>query len=182
MTTPQPSVPVLGIAAFSGTGKTTLLERVLPLLNEHGLRVGMVKASHHIIDPDQPGKDSYRLRQAGAQQMVLSTPQRSITYTDYPADHERSLDEQLQLLDHSHLDLVLVEGFRDAAIPKIELHRHGYTQHYLYPNDSHVIAVARDAGCTETLPDHLDELDLNDAQAVAWYIHLFVKNHQETHS
>ena len=172
----QMDIPILGIAAFSGTGKTTLLEAVIPKLTAAGIRVGAVKASHHIIDPDQPGKDSYRLRQAGAQQLVLSTPQRSICFVDYPADHERSLAEQLQLLNHRELDLILVEGFRDAPIPKIELHRQDYTESYLFTEDSWVIAVACDSAERDDLPESMVMLDINNSDSVAQFILQFIND------
>jgi len=171
MTTPKISttIPVLGIAAFSGTGKTTLIEQLLPLLIDRGLRVGLIKASHHPIEPDQPGKDSYRLRHAGASQLVLSTPGRSICYTEYAPDHERQLYEQLQLLNQAHLDLILVEGFRDAPIDKIELHRKNCQKPFLFNDDCHVVAVAWDGNPGIELPAHLSELDINNpGQIVDW--------------
>ena len=173
MTIPKISatVPVLGIAAFSGTGKTTLIEQLLPLLADRGLRVGLIKASHHCIEPDQPGKDSYRLRHAGASQLVLSTPGRSICYTEYPRNHERQLHEQLQLLNQACLDLILVEGFRDAAIDKIELHRKDYQKPFLFNDDCHVVAVAWDGNPGIKLPARLSELDINNpGQITDWII------------
>lgn len=165
------TIPVLGIAAFSGTGKTTLIEQLLPLLNRRGLRTGLIKASHHQIEPDPPGKDSYRLRHAGARQLVLSTPGRSICYTEYPQDHQRQLHEQLQLLDQTVLDLVLVEGFRDAPIDKIELHRTSYQKPFLFNDDGHVIAIAWDGNPGIKLPAGLSELDINNpGQIVDWII------------
>ena len=173
MNTPKISatIAVLGIAAFSGTGKTTLIEQLLPLLTRRGLRTGLIKASHHCVEPDPPGKDSYRLRRAGASQLVLSTPGRSICYTEYPSNHERQLHEQLQLLNQAVLDLVLVEGFRDAPINKIELHRKSYPKPFLFDNDCHVIAMAWDGNPGIELPAHLSELDINNpGQIVDWII------------
>lgn len=173
MNTPKISatIAVLGIAAFSGTGKTTLIEQLLPLLTRRGLRTGLIKASHHCIEPDPPGKDSYRLRRAGASQLVLSTPGRSICYTEYPSNHERQLHEQLQLLNQTVLDLVLVEGFRDAPINKIELHRKSYPKPFLFNDDCHVIAMAWDGNPGIELPAYLSELDINNpGQIVDWII------------
>ncbi len=164
------NIPVLGIAAFSGTGKTTLIEKLLPLLGSKGLRTGMVKASHHTIEPDPPGKDSYRLRHAGASQLVLSMPGRSICYTEYPNGYERQLQEQLQLLNQNQLDLILVEGFREAPIPKIELHRSDYEKPFLFTDDPHIIAIAWDGNPGINLPDHLAELDINHPEQIAGFI------------
>lgn len=172
MTTPNitASIPVLGIAAFSGTGKTTLIEKLLPLLGNKGLRTGLVKASHHRVEPDPPGKDSYRLRRAGASQLVLSMPGRSLCYTEYPPGYPRQLTEQLQLLNQSLLDLILVEGFRDAPINKIELHRRDYDKPFLFTDDPHIIAIAWDGNPGITLPEHLTELDINNPEQIADYI------------
>ncbi len=162
--------PVIGFAAFSGTGKTTLLEQLLPILTRTGLRVGMVKASHHDINPDKPGKDSYKLRRAGTAQLVLSTPQRSICYTDYAPPIERTLDEQLRLLDMERLDLVIVEGFREAAIPKIELHRQDYHKPFLFEQDAHIMALAWDGNPGIEVPEHLPLLDINSPEQIADFV------------
>ncbi|MFK0572650.1 molybdopterin-guanine dinucleotide biosynthesis protein B [Endozoicomonas sp.] len=180
MTIPKISarVPVLGIAAFSGTGKTTLIEKLLPLLTSSGLRTGLVKASHHTIEPDAPGKDSYRLRHAGAAQLVLSMPGRSICYTEYPQDYQRQLAEQLQLLNQDSLDLILVEGFREAAIAKIELHRSDYDKPFLFLDDPHIIAVAWDKNPGIHLPEHLTELDINSPGHIARFIEQFCQTYE----
>ncbi|AMO55908.1 molybdopterin-guanine dinucleotide biosynthesis protein B [Endozoicomonas montiporae] len=162
-------IPLIGFAAFSGTGKTTLLEKLLPLLVKRNLRVGMVKASHHDIEPDKPGKDSYRLRHAGALQLVLSTPHRSICYTERNPEISRKLSDQLRLLDLERLDLVVVEGFRDEPFPKIELHRPVRNKPLLYPNDANVIAIARDdQGYQPERP--MPVLDLNQPEQIADFI------------
>lgn len=137
-------VPVLGFAAFSGTGKTTLLCQLIPILNERGLRLAVVKHSHHDIEMDKPGKDSYQLRQAGASQLVLAGKKRSICFVEQQQVSDRSLSKQLNLLDSSSLDLVLVEGYRDEAFPKIELHRQQLGKPLLYPNDENIIALVSD--------------------------------------
>ena len=174
MTMPTP--PIIGFAAFSGTGKTTLLEQLIPLLISRGLKLGLIKASHHDIDPDKPGKDSYRLRRAGASQLVLSTPKRSICYTEYPDIVEHNLNEQLRLLDLKRLDLVLVEGFREADIPKIELHRMKYDKPYLFQNDINIIALACDSTPSVNLPEELPLLDINHPESVVQFIMTFMSN------
>ena len=164
-------LPIVGFAAFSGTGKTTLLEQVIPLLAGTGLRIGLIKASHHIIEPDKPGKDSYRLRHAGCLQTLLSTPTRAICITERE-ESDPTLDDQLQLLDRSRLDLILVEGFREAAIAKIELHRTEFKRPYLYPMDDHIIALCWDGGDEHDFGERppLPLLDINNPRQVADFI------------
>ncbi len=105
------SVPLLGFAAFSGTGKTTLIEAILPKLVERGLRVAVIKHAHHDFDIDQQGKDSYRLRKAGATQMLISSRYRRALITETPTT-EATLPHLIRQLDQSQLDLILVEGFK----------------------------------------------------------------------
>ena len=114
-------VPVLGLAASSGGGKTTLLAHLIPRLRMEGLRVGCIKHSHHAFEVDQPGKDSHRLRTAGASQIVLSGRGRWVLTTEH--DDDAPLEALLEAMNLDVLDLVLVEGFRDAPIPRIGIHR-----------------------------------------------------------
>lgn len=137
-------LPLLGFCAFSGMGKTTLIEQLIPLLNAKGVRIALIKHSHHDIEMDKPGKDSYRLRKAGASQVVLAGPKRSICFHEHQDAHDSLLSEQLALLNTEQLDLVLVEGYRDQAFPKIELNRAACEQPFLYPNDQHIIALVTD--------------------------------------
>jgi molybdenum cofactor guanylyltransferase/molybdopterin-guanine dinucleotide biosynthesis protein MobB len=161
-------VPTLGFAAFSGTGKTTLLCRLIPLLKERGVRVAMVKHAHHTFDIDTPGKDSYQLRKAGADQMLVASSQRWALMVEDPRDDRPDLEHLLAHLDPGRADLILVEGFKDEAIPKIELHRAGLHQPLLFPDDDDVIAIATD-GPLPTATD-LPLLDLNDPAAIADFI------------
>ncbi|MCM0148210.1 molybdopterin-guanine dinucleotide biosynthesis protein B [Photobacterium galatheae] len=161
--------PVIGFAGFSGSGKTTLIEQIIPFLKQQGLRVGLLKHSHHDVEPDTPGKDSYRLRHAGSDQLLLATPHRHILFFEYPepAQREPQLDACLQQLDHSQLDIILVEGFRDQPIAKIEIHRPDYGKPLLYPQDEHIIAMAT----SEPDGNHpLPVLDLNQPEQVAEFI------------
>ncbi|BCX82650.1 molybdopterin-guanine dinucleotide biosynthesis adapter protein [Methylomarinovum caldicuralii] len=161
-------VPLLGLAAFSGTGKTTLLTRLIPLLKAGGLKVGLIKHAHHAFDIDHPGKDSYELRRAGATPvMVVSRRRRAIVY-EYPDEGEVDLFSQLAYLDTTGLDLILVEGFKRAPIPKIELHRPALGKPLLFPEDPHVIAVASDAPLSCPCP--LPQLDLNQPLQIAAFI------------
>lgn len=170
MTTLEPlPFPVLGIAASSGTGKTTLLEQLIPLLKERGIRVGLIKKSHHDFEIDKPGKDSDRLRKAGARQVLIASPHRRALITEMPEPlQEPKLEALLQALDPNRVDLVLVEGFRADAIPKIELHRPSLGREPIYPNDPNVIAVAHDGEMN--LPSRLTPLDLNAPRNMVAFI------------
>lgn len=167
------SLPVLGFAAFSGTGKTTLLEKLIPLLVDAGIRIAMVKHAHHDFDVDQPGKDSFRLRKAGAEQMLISSSRRHALMTE-TADGEYSLNQLLSRLDQNRADLVLVEGFKHERLPKIELHRDALGKPWLFPDDSNIVAVASDA-----LPDTaLPRLDINDTGAIRDFIVRWMEGHK----
>lgn len=161
------TIPVLGFAAFSGTGKTTLLEKLIPQLDEAGLRIGMIKHAHHNFDVDQPGKDSYRLRKAGARQMLIASSRRQALMTENESEQEPRLDELLTRLDVDAIDLVLVEGFKHVSFPKIELHREELGKPLLHPDDPDIIALASDQ------PDSngpLPALDINDLDGIAAFI------------
>jgi molybdopterin-guanine dinucleotide biosynthesis protein MobB len=163
----QFNIPVLGFAAFSGTGKTTLLKQLIPLLRNAGIRVSMIKHAHHDFDIDKPGKDSYELRKAGARQVLIASDRRRALITEYETPCEPQLQELVEQIDTGACDLVLVEGFRHVPFNKIELHRPSLERPLLFPNDDSVIAVASDAPIdTGTLP----LLDINDVGAIAKFI------------
>ena len=153
-------VPLLGFAAYSGTGKTTLLEKLIPLLVQQGIRLALVKHSHHDIELDQPNKDSYRLRKAGASQVVLAGTHRSICFHEHTQAHDSQLLEQLALLNTDELDLVLVEGFRDQPFAKIELHRSELNKPFLYTQDQHIIALVCDAITQHQIANQIKERNL----------------------
>jgi molybdopterin-guanine dinucleotide biosynthesis protein B len=161
-------IPMLGFAAFSGTGKTTLLTQTIPILKHHGLRIGLIKHSHHNFQIDQPGKDSFRLRAAGASSVMLVSTHRRAIITEITPEQEPRLDDQLKLFDQSELDLILVEGFKAEQFPKIELHRPSLNKPLLYPNDPDIIAIASD--CTLETPDTLTQLDINQPEMIAAFI------------
>jgi len=166
-------VPILGFAAFSGTGKTTLLVRLIPLLKKQGLRLGLIKHGHHDFDIDYPGKDSFRLREAGASPvMIVSSKRRAIVTEIYP-EQEPDLDGQLRFFDQTGLDLLLVEGFKNERFPKVELHRAALKMPLLYPDDASIIAVASDGLLPN--PCHLPLLALNQPRQVADFVVNFVK-------
>ncbi len=168
----QPSdsatVPVLGFAAGSGTGKTTLLASVVPLLREAGVRLALVKQAHPDFDLDQPGKDSYELRKAGASRVLLASRQRWALLVERAVEREPVLEELLEELDRHDLDLVLVEGFSAGRFAKVELHRPALGREPMYPTDEAVVAVATDAPLAA--PCALPVLDLNEPRAVADFV------------
>jgi molybdopterin-guanine dinucleotide biosynthesis protein MobB len=164
--------PVLGFAANSGTGKTTLLSRLIPILNERGLKVGLVKHSHHDFDIDQPGKDSYRLRKAGASPVVLVSSHRRAVITELTSG-EPTLEEQLYCFSHNAVDLVIVEGFKQEVFPKIELHRAELNAPFLHLNDASIIAIASNDNLSVNIPS----IDINKPEHVAdFVINQFLKH------
>lgn len=162
-------LPVVGFAAFSGTGKTTLLRRLIPELRARGVRLAVIKHAHHDFDTDIPGKDSYELRRAGATQMLVASRRRWAMVTETPGAHEPRLGELLPRLNVAALDLVLVEGFKQAAIPKIELHRKAMARPLLFLTDPNVVAIACDS---LELPDtpRLPVLDIDRPEQIADFI------------
>jgi molybdopterin-guanine dinucleotide biosynthesis adapter protein len=161
-------VPMLGFAAASGTGKTTLLVQLIPILNAKGIRIGMIKHSHHNFQIDVPGKDSYQLREAGASPVMLVSNRRRAIITEISPHLEPILDEQLMFFDQTGIDLILVEGFKSERFPKIELHRPSLAKPLLYPHDKDIIAIATD-GELQT-PEYLVKLDINKAEMIATFI------------
>ncbi len=161
-------VPVLGFAAASGTGKTTLLIKLLPLFRAQGLRVAVIKHTHHDFEVDRPGKDSYELRKAGAQEMLIASGQRWALMADRDWGGDPPLQALLERLDHTSLDLVLVEGFKHEPVPKIELIRPSLGREPLYPHDPDIVAVATDG--VLSVDTELPVLDLNDAHAIAEFV------------
>ncbi len=161
-------IPVLGIAARSGTGKTSLIERLIPALVARGLQVATIKRSHHDFDIDRPGKDSDRMRRAGARQVLLASAHRSALITEGDRRTEPQLPALLLQLDPTALDLVLVEGFRRDPIPKLEVHRRALGQPLLCLEDPCVIAVVTDAPAE--IPPGVLALPLEDAGRVAAFV------------
>lgn len=164
--------PVLAIAAWSGTGKTSLLKKLIPALYERGIRTGVIKHTHHNMDIDKPGKDSYELRRAGAAQTMVTSTQRWALMTETPENDTLDLNYLVSRMDHSALDLVLVEGFKHEPVTKILLFRKG-TGHgvdELMLNED-VIAVASDVSLTLQMP----VLDLNNTDEIANFIQEWLK-------
>ena len=163
------SPPLLGFCAYSGTGKTTLLTRLIPILNRQGLKIGLVKHAHHQFDIDHPGKDSYELRKAGACEMMVASAKRWALVHESPEGKvEPTLEELLPHLSLGELDLVLVEGFKHAPLTKIELHRPSLGKPYLFPTDTDIIALATDLAPSEEI--QIPVLDLNNIDEIAEFI------------
>jgi molybdopterin-guanine dinucleotide biosynthesis protein B len=154
----------IGFIGYSNTGKTTLIEKLIPLLRARGLRVAAIKHAHHGFDMDRPGKDSFRYREAGAGQVLIATGQRWALLTETPAQPAALADLLAQL---QPCDLVIVEGFKsEGQIPRIEVRRSINTEPPIFPHDENVIAVAADHPVATRLP----VLDLNDAAKIASFI------------
>lgn len=169
-------LPLIGLCAYSGTGKTTLLTRLIPLLKKTGLRVGVVKHAHHNFDIDHPGKDSYEFRQAGAEQVAVASHKRIAWIKELPENNkEPALSDALSALDITDLDLVIAEGFKSEDFAKIELHRPGLGKPLLCTDDKNIIALATDTDVTTTPAPPL--LDLNNVDEIAGFIISYVKEH-----
>lgn len=165
---------VFGFAGYSGSGKTTLIEQLIPRFVMGGLRVSLIKHAHHLFDIDKPGKDSYRHREAGASEVLITSDQRWVLMHELRDEPEPSLHEQLGRF--SPCDIVLVEGYKHAAIPKLEVYRPALGRELLHPNDPDIVAVASDASVATTLP----RLDLNDPDAIAEFILGYLEGIHET--
>lgn len=155
---------VLGFAGYSGSGKTTLIEQLIPRFVAFNQRVSLVKHAHHTFDIDTPGKDSFRHREAGASEVLISSRERWVLMKELRGEQEPDLQVQLDAL--SPCDLVLVEGYKRSNLPKIEVYRASANKPMLWPEDQRIIAVATD-GTVET---ELPVLDLNRPEQVAQFI------------
>lgn len=164
--------PLLAIAAWSGTGKTTLLKQLIPLLLAKGIRPGLIKHTHHDMDVDTPGKDSYELRKAGAAQTIVASQKRWALMTETPENPDLDLNYLVSRMDGSKLDLILVEGFKHESVAKILLFREevGHKAEAL-EIDRHAVAIASNVPLTVSVP----VLDLNNAEEIADFIHKWVK-------
>lgn len=154
----------IGFIGYSNSGKTTLIEKLIPIFRARGLGVSAIKNAHHGFDMDRPGKDSFRYREAGAGQVLIATGQRWALLTETP-EQSATLEELLHRLDAC--DLVIIEGFKsEGRVPRIEVRRTTNTEPPIFPQDPNVIAVAADYDVDTDLP----RLDLNNAEAVADFI------------
>ncbi len=152
------SMKIFGIAGYSGSGKTTLIEKLIPKFTARGTRVSLIKHAHHTFDVEQVGKDSWRHRHAGCQEVLVTSSRRWALMHELRGAPEPVLPE---LLEHiSDCDLVLIEGFKREPIPKLEVYRAVVGEPTLFPHDPHIVAVASDAPVDSALPQFLlDDLD-----------------------
>ncbi len=155
---------VLGFSGWSGSGKTYLLEKLIPQLTARGISVSVIKHAHHGFDLDRPGKDSWRHREAGATQVLILSNDRWALMHELRGRPEPTLDEQLRLL--APCDLVLIEGYKASEVPRIEIYRPALGKPPLWPDLPQIVAVATD----ERIDCPLPVLNLNDVPAIADYL------------
>lgn len=156
---------IFGLAGWSGSGKTTLMTRLIPEFVARGVSVSTIKHAHHSFDIDQPGKDSWRHRQAGAQEVMVASTHRWALMRELRGAVEPSLDELIDRM--GPVDLVVVEGFKRHAHPKIEVYRRALGKPLLHPHDPHIVAIAAD----EMLPEFsVPSLPLGEPHAIADFV------------
>jgi molybdopterin-guanine dinucleotide biosynthesis protein B len=155
---------LFGFAGWSGSGKTTLIEKLIPRFTGRGLKVSLIKHAHHTFDVDTPGKDSYRHRHAGASEVLVTSSRRWVLMHELRGAHEPTFEEQVK--HFSPCDLLLVEGFKHAPIPKLEVYRAETQEPLLHPNDAHIVAIASDTKVDTRLP----LLSLDDDAGIAEFI------------
>ncbi|MBF1995449.1 molybdopterin-guanine dinucleotide biosynthesis protein MobB [Serratia symbiotica] len=158
--------PILAIGAYSGAGKTTLLKQLIPLLKQRQVRVGLIKHTHHNVDVDIPGKDSYELRKAGADQTLVASVRRWALMTETPAQQPLDLRYLASRFDISKVDLILVEGFKHEPVSKIILYREEIGRPLEEMLDEFVIAVASD----QQVALNIRSLDINQSESIANFI------------
>src|SRR5512146_2295159 len=155
---------IFGFAGYSGSGKTTLIEKLVPLFTERGIRVSLIKHAHHTFDIDQPGKDSYRHRQAGCVEVLVTSSRRWVLMHELRGVSEPGLREHIKHL--SPCDLLLVEGFKHERIPKLEVYRATVGEPLLHPHDSNVVGIASDRRLDTPLP----QFGLDDVAGIADFV------------
>ena len=165
--------PVIGLCAYSGSGKTTLLEKLIPIFNLHNLNTAVIKHAHHSFDIDHPNKDSFKIRKAGAQQVLISSQKRwALMHEIAPDEGELTLQDALKHIDATLVDFVIVEGFKFAPVSKIEIHRPALGKPLIAATDHNVIAIATDQ------PQHINVtlplLTLDDPVQIADFIEQFI--------
>jgi molybdopterin-guanine dinucleotide biosynthesis protein B len=155
---------VFGFAGWSGSGKTTLIEQLIPRFARAGLTVSLVKHAHHSFEVDQPGKDSYRHREAGCKEVLVSSDKRWVVLHELRGEPEPSLDEQIKRV--SPCDLLLIEGYKHYPMPKLEIYREANGKPLLHPEDPHIVAIAADVRVETELP----RFALGDHDRIAAFI------------
>ena len=162
---PASAAKIFGLAGWSGSGKTTLMRALIPALTGRGLHVSTLKHAHHAFDVDQPGKDSYEHREAGATEVLVASAERWALMHELRGAPEPTTAQLIELM--TPVDIVLIEGFKQEDHDKLEVHRPGLGKPLLCPNDPHIVAVASDAAL-DGLP--VRRLDLNDVEAIANFV------------
>ena len=164
---------VVGFAGYSGSGKTTLVEKLIPALKKRGLRVSVVKHAHHSFDVDRPGKDTFRHRAAGAFEVVVASSNRLALMREFEKPSVMTVHQLLAEL-YAGVDWVLVEGFKDSDLLKIEIWRAPSSDYEgrpaRYMDDDFIVAIATDASTQLPTATLRPVLDLDDAEAVADYL------------
>jgi len=158
----NPRMRIIGLAGWSGSGKTTLITKLIPRLIARGLRVSTLKHAHHGFDLDQPGKDSFFHRAAGATEVIISSAKRFAILHELREEAEWDLPDLLTKM--SPVDLVLVEGYKRDAFPKLEIHRAANGKPLIHPEDSHIVAIASDIALPAA---KVPVIDLDDIEAIA---------------
>jgi molybdopterin-guanine dinucleotide biosynthesis protein B len=153
-----------GFAGWSGSGKTTLIEKIIPLITARGFTVSLIKHAHHNFDVDQPGKDSWRHREAGCTEVLVTSSRRWVLMHELRGAEEPALVQHVQRM--STCDLLLVEGFKRESIPKLEVHRAEAGEALLHPHDENIVAVATDRELDTLLP----RFDINQPAPIAEFI------------
>jgi molybdopterin-guanine dinucleotide biosynthesis adapter protein len=159
---------IIGFAGWSGSGKTTLIEKLVPFFVQAGLKVSLIKHAHHEFDVDQPGKDSYRHRHAGCQEVLVSSARRWVLMNELRGAPEPDIETQIERI--SPCDLLLIEGYKRHPFPKIEVYRAANGKSLLHPEDPHIVAIASDVPVETALP----RFSLDDMAAIAGFIRRFV--------
>jgi molybdopterin-guanine dinucleotide biosynthesis protein B len=155
---------IFGFAGWSGSGKTTLIEKLIPDFTARGLSVSMIKRAHHAFDIDIPGKDSWRHRQAGCQEVLVSSENRWALIHELRGEPELALEDCIAHV--SRCDLLLVEGNKHSPLPKLEVWREATGKPLLHPQDAHILAIASDVPVNTALP----RFGLEDVRAIADFI------------
>ena len=155
---------IFGFAGWSGSGKTTLIEQVIPRFVRAGLKVSLIKHAHHRFDVDHPGKDSYRHREAGCTEVLVTSGQRWALMHEARGEPEAALEEQIARM--SPCDLLLIEGYKYYALPKLEIFRAANRKPWLHPEDAHIVALATDTPVQCPLP----QFGLKDYDAITAFV------------
>lgn len=155
---------IFGIAGYSGSGKTTLIEKLIPQFTGDGLRVSLIKHAHHSFDIDHPGKDSYRHRQAGCSEVLVTSHLRWALMHELRGEREPTLEEMIKLI--APCDLLLIEGYKREPLDKLEVYRSTLGEALLFPQDPRIIAIAGDQRVDTELP----QFSIDDVSAIAAFI------------